>query len=122
MYAEHPCCADHDLQEQALRLLDAEELYAVRRADGELMGDFLFWIAQDARDWDAANLDSEYEGNVTTYEMVHALLEVVDVRRYPRCSQCDEPAPFWGLCETHARQDDPETLEEALRDHASDAQ
>jgi hypothetical protein len=95
----------------------SEAFYAIRRTDGEpIWGDFGWITASGPDDWEAAELDSEYADDATEYELVRMTVEPVAVRAYPRCreSGCDVPAAFWGLCEPHAREDDPETVAEIL--------
>ena len=94
-----------------------EVMYAIRRADGEPLGDYTFMITEP-NDWEVAELDCEYTDEPIVYEMVRMTLEVVERRALPRCSEsgCTDIAEFWGLCELHAAEDDPETLEDIKRD------
>lgn len=80
-----------------------------RRADGEpLDGDLVEWsTSRDYLDW------CEFEEPTEIVEEVWTLQS----RRtftLPTCSEhsCDEAAKFWGLCERHAREDDPEHFAE----------
>lgn len=86
-----------------------EVMYLVRRSDGEHMDDDNFlWIHVDGPDdWDAAVMDAETAPEPIEYEIVRASLEVVGRRMLPTCKECDAPATHWGLCEAHAREDDP---------------
>jgi hypothetical protein len=89
----------------------SEVIYAIRRADGEQMGDYTFWIVPDETDWTPADEDGE-DGffGPAVYEMVRMDVEVLERRTLPVCREhgCVAPARFWGLCEPHARVDDPE--------------
>lgn len=67
---------------------EPETIYAIRRLDGELMFGEYGWVATDGpNDWDPAQ---EEESGPT----------------------CDGPAQYWGLCEAHAREDDPEYFDD----------
>jgi hypothetical protein len=86
-----------------------EVLYVIRRADGEpLYGDYSHVIVSDENDWTPAEEDGEEAA--TVYEMVRMIAEVVDRRTLPLCREhgCADLAAYWGLCEPHARDDDPE--------------
>lgn len=89
--------------------LVAEHFEAIRRTDGEpIYGEF-GWVA--ATDWTAAEEDADGDATAPVeYERVRMHVESVEKRKYPRCSEgtCEEPATHWGLCEVHAREDDPD--------------
>lgn len=86
-----------------------EVMYAVRRADGGLMdGDYTFIGVSGPNDWaPVEDWDGDAEGE---FEMVRMTVEIVARRTLPECSEggCTVPAEFWGLCERHAREDDPD--------------
>lgn len=88
-----------------------EVLYAVRRQDGAAFGgyDYTFLVVPDPSDWSPA-IEAEDDYG-TVYEMVRMTVEVIDTKELPTCNQCDEPARLWGLCEPHAREDDPKHFE-----------
>lgn len=92
------------------RAAKPEVIYAVRRADGDLLGEYLFCTV-DAGDWTPAEDDSESADDPIEYEMVRMTVEVIATRTLPQCRECDEPARHWGLCEPHARLDDPDYFE-----------
>jgi hypothetical protein len=75
-----------------------------KRADGELIhGDWVFALDREA-------LDNEAEYADAPIEYVEQRWALVSERRFflPICGSCDAPATHWGLCERHAREDDPE--------------
>ena len=89
----------------------SEVLYVIRRADGEpIYGDYSHVIVADETDWTPAEDEAEGDGSSAVYEMVRMVAEVVERRTLPRCRSCEVPNPaaYWGLCEPHARDDDPE--------------
>ena len=91
-----------------------EVIYAVRRTDGELMGDFSFWTVNGPTDWDPTDWDSDDLTDPVEYQMLKMTVEVIDTRTSPRCHDCDDPATHWGLCEKHASEDDPSAFEDML--------
>jgi len=99
----------------------SETKYALRRSDGELIGDYAFIITEGPDDWYQAELDSEFCDATIIYEMVKMEMEVVGTKELPNCGVCNEVAGrYWGLCEDHAREDDEETLNEILAARESD--
>lgn len=88
----------------------SEVIYAVRRADGEQMGEYTFVAVLDERDWTPAEMDAECVFDPVVYELVKMTVEVIGTRTLPVCRECDAPATHWGLCEIHAREDDPEAF------------
>lgn len=90
-----------------------EVLYAVRRQDGDLLGDYSFVMVGAPTDWAPAEDDADCAEDAGVYEMVKMTVEVIGTRTLPLCKECDQPAKFWGLCEPHAREDDPESFTEA---------
>lgn len=89
-----------------------EVLYAVRRQDGEDIGEYSFCVVGSTPgDWSPAEDDADYADEPVVYEMVKMTVEVVGTRTLPKCHDCDDPATHWGLCEKHAREDDPEHFE-----------
>ena len=90
-------------------------MYAIRRADGEPMGDYSHLIVAGPHDWEPAEADSDYADEPITYELVKMDVEVVECRTLPRCKEgCGAVGTFWGLCQRHAEEDDPETVREML--------
>lgn len=91
----------------------SETIYAIRRADGEPMfGEFSFATTTGPDDWDPATDDSDGAEDGTVYELVEMPVKVLGTKTLPTCKDCPrkypQPAEFWGLCETHAREDDPQ--------------
>jgi hypothetical protein len=87
----------------------SEVIYAIRRADGEpIYGDYSHVIVDGDTDWTPAEEDGEEAA--TVYEMVRMVVDVLERRTLPTCREhgCVVPARYWGLCEPHARVDDPE--------------
>ena len=79
-----------------------ETIYVIRRADGEMMGDFSHLIVAGPHDWEPAEAEYDY-GAPVTYEMLKMDAEVVEVRTLPRCKEgCGAVGTFWGLCQRHA--------------------
>lgn len=79
-----------------------------KRADGDLMaGEYTFVC-----DIESVEADIEYADE--PIEFVEERWERVYVRTFtlPTCRQCNDPATHWGLCEKHAREDDPSAFEE----------
>ena len=74
-----------------------ERMTTYRRADGELIDEFGWVTDLGPYEWDEPT------------EFVVEVWERVSVRTItlPTCSQCERPATHWGLCEPHAREDDP---------------
>jgi hypothetical protein len=99
---------------------ERETMYAIRRTDGGLIyGEWAFIIVDGPDDWDVAEVDAGDDHAVVTYEMVRMTQEVVGTRTLPECAErCGKPVEFWGLCEEHAREDDPETLAEMLAERS----
>lgn len=103
--------------------MDSETMYAIRRTDGELIhGEWSFAIVDGPNDWSAAEDDAEGNGSPATYELVEMTVKVRRVRTLPMCaaSACNHVGEFWGLCVKHAREDDPETLDEMLAARVKD--
>ena len=95
----------------------AETIYSIRRTDGQLMfGEMTFAIVGDANDWSAAEDDAYDSGCSVTYELVEMTVTVRRTRTLPVCAtaHCNDVAQFWGLCETHAFEDDPDTAREMI--------
>lgn len=70
-----------------------------KRGDGELWDDFARVVDIDPY---LDELDDETE-------VIEEVWELKSSRAFSRsCHDCEEPAKHWGLCETHAREDDPE--------------
>lgn len=91
-----------------------EVIHAIRRTDGELVfGEYSFLVVAGESDWTPAEDDTEWANDPTEYEMVRMTVEVVERRTFPSCRECDQPAAHWGLCEHHAREDDPEAFADA---------
>ena len=89
-----------------------ESFYAIRRTDGELIQGDYGWVTADGQnDWTAAEEEAEYGNEGTEYEMVRMTVERIAVRTLPTCRDCDDPAAHWGLCEKHAREDDPSAFD-----------
>lgn len=90
----------------------SEVMYFIRRKDGGDIGDYHF-VGVEEGDWSPAEDYADfYDDEPLEFEMVKATLEVVETRTLPQCRECDAPAEFWGLCETHAREDDPSAFDE----------
>lgn len=91
-----------------------EVMYAIRRADGEpIFGEWAFAIVGGPTDWAAAEDDAEGNGHPATYELVEMKMTVVRTRTLPMCAEvCNRVAEYWGLCEMHALEDDPDTVAE----------
>ena len=89
---------------------EREVFHAVRRADGEPIGDFGWLMVDGPDDWPDWLDDDE----ATEYEIARHEVEVVARKVLPLCAEtgCDEPAKHWGLCSEHAREDDPEFFED----------
>lgn len=84
-----------------------ESFHAIRRADGDLIGDF-GWLSVDGPDdWP----DWLEDDGPTEYEIARHEVTVVARKVLPTCSECDEPGDYWGLCEEHAREDDPSSFD-----------
>lgn len=86
-------------------------VHLVRRTDGsEIGGDYSFMVASGPKDWDAAESDAEGWDGPVDYDLVTLVVQGVETRTYPLCSNpgCETVATHWGLCEPHARLDDPE--------------
>ncbi len=94
-----------------------EVIYAVRRADGQDIGDYSFVVVSGPGDWTPAEDDADGIDDATVYQLVKMTVEVVATRTLPECSEagCETPASHWGLCEAHAREDDPDYFAEANR-------
>lgn len=87
-----------------------EVIYAIRRADGQDMGDYRFCTTTEG-DWSAAEDDADESLAPVEYQLLKMVVEVVERKVLPLCSICDRPATHWGLCEAHAREDDPSYFE-----------
>ncbi len=85
-----------------------ETMYAIRRTDGELIWDeYAFMTVAGPDDW--APVEDDYADEAVEYEMVRTEVYPVARRMLPSCKDgCGEPARYWGLCEKHAREDDPD--------------
>jgi hypothetical protein len=94
----------HD-QKLTRRTPAAGEITTYRRADGEPIDGYMVG-------WTTTLGGLEF-GEPT--EIVEEVWVLKSERCFtlPTCRQCEEPATHWGLCETHAREDDPTTFEEA---------
>lgn len=93
----------------------AEEFYAIRRVDGEpIYGEYSWTSTTGPNDWEPAQLEAEDADDPIEYELVKMTVTPVATHKFPTCHECDEPATYWGLCEAHARIDDPESF--AMRD------
>lgn len=91
-----------------------DTVHLVRRTDGsEIGGDYSFFLASGPKDWDAAESDAEGWDGPVEYDLVTLVVQGVETRTLPVCSRCDQPAVHWGLCEPHAREDDPDHFTEA---------
>ena len=92
---------------------EPESFYSIRRTDGELIyGEYAWMSADGPDDWTIAIEGGDDEA--TEYEIVRMVVEPVAKRTLPECREagCTVPAAFWGLCEPHAREDDPSAFEE----------
>lgn len=97
---------------------EAEVMYVCRRVDGTPVGDtWAHFVVSGPNDWSQANDEAVEWSDPAEYEIVRFVGEVVARKTLPTCDThgCDEPAAHWGLCETHAREDDPEYFEETDR-------
>lgn len=87
--------------------MDEVGMATYKRADGEpIAGEYAF-----VTDREYVEDEAYYaEGPV---EFVEQVWELVGERRFtlPKCAQCDEVATYWGLCEKHAREDDPDAFD-----------
>ena len=100
-----------------------EEFYAIRRQDGEpIYGEFTWITCDNPLDW--SQVEEIEHDEPTTYELVRMEVHPVVTRTFPTCSLCPLPATHWGLCEAHAREDDPGAFaaaeDNAERDQDSD--
>lgn len=94
-----------------------ESFYAIRRTDGEMIYGEYTWLACDGPDdWTVAIEGDEDEA--IEWEIVRMIVEPVARRTLPECreSNCTTPAAYWGLCEPHAREDDPSAFDEEPAD------
>lgn len=92
---------------QAVRSM-ATGMTTYKRADGELMfGEWRFA-------GDMESCEDEARDSLDPIEYVEEQWVRVGERRFtlPLCHDCDSPATHWGLCEAHAREDDPEHFAE----------
>jgi hypothetical protein len=91
--------------------MTVERFYAIRRADGELMGDeYAFLTVAGPDDWSPAHDDAEDRDEPVDYELITFAIEAIAKRTLPECRECDKPARHWGLCRHHAELDDPEAF------------
>ena len=90
-------------------MADTEPFVTYRLTSGDpIMGEFSFMTSLDG--W-TEDLDEATE----IVEEVW-VLKSSRIFTLPTCAECDEPATYWGLCETHARIDDPESFAEMSDD------
>jgi hypothetical protein len=86
-------------------MADETKMTTYRRADGRLLGGEWSFAT------DIESCEAEGEWSDVPIEYVEEKWMRVAVRRFvlPVCNGigCDAPATFWGLCEKHAREDDP---------------
>lgn len=69
----------------------SESFYAMRRTDGETMGDEWSWVNVDhADDWSHAVMEVEYGEQEIEFEIVLMTPTVVATRTFsaPRCAEC----------------------------------
>jgi hypothetical protein len=89
----------------------AETIYGIRRTDGRLIaGEYAIAFTDDP-DWAPAEQDADYADYGTEYEMLELSVKVIGRQTLPLCHDCDAPARHWGLCLTHAKEDDPEAFD-----------
>ena len=74
---------------------EPESFHAIRRCDGEPMGDYL-WMRVDGPDVWSPTCDDDYQDEPVEYEIVRMVVEPIAKRTFgnPRCALCDEPYPF----------------------------
>lgn len=79
-----------------------ESFYAIRRTDGEDIGDYSWVSASGPADWTAAEDDAEEAEEHIEYELCQMTVEVVQRRTFGPTSPCDEwegeetyPAASW---------------------------
>lgn len=85
--------------------LGAKEMTTYRRADGDTIGYHDFVCDRECcEEW--------AEDDVYPIEFVEERWVLASERRFtlPICKECDQPATYWGLCEAHAREDDPDAF------------
>lgn len=69
---------------------EREVLYAIRRSDGEDMGDYSFFVTGSATDWQAAENDAEEAEEPVEYELVTFTVASVEKRTFgPQHPVCD---------------------------------
>jgi hypothetical protein len=72
-----------------------------KRTDGGYIAGEYEWVgAPDYLDAEAEDEPVEFVEEVWVRESARTFT-------LPTCRECDETATHWGLCEKHARQDDP---------------
>lgn len=86
---------------------DPERMTTYKRADGELMCGEWGWVTE------MDSVEAEAYDAIEPIEFIEEVWVRQSVRTFklPTCNQCDEDAEYWGLCEKHAREDDPEHFE-----------
>lgn len=84
--------------------LPSRQMTTYSRADGEHIGEGWAFVL----DVEACEYEAEYTDAPIEFVEQRWVLESERTFTLPVCRQCDQPATHWGLCETHAREDDPE--------------
>lgn len=84
-----------------LKTPGVDTMTTYRRADGEDIWDGVMWTS---------SLDGWTEDLDEPTEIIEEVWQITSTRIFtlPHCCQCDEVAAFWGLCRTHAEEDDPD--------------
>lgn len=82
-------CSQHVSSADVYPAVPLEPFLAIRRADGESIGDFTWMAVTDENDWSIA--EAETDGNAfdepTTWQIVRMVPELVAERTYPRSEQ-----------------------------------
>ena len=79
-------------------------LTTYKLANGDLWADEYSFVT----DLDGWTDDPEEAFNVIEEVWVRQSMRIIHIAPKCRDFRCDEDAEFWGLCEAHAREDDPE--------------
>lgn len=93
------------MTEQAV---ETRRMTTYTRADGDTIGDdWAFSLDIETCENDADNSDEPVE-------FIEQVWVLESERKFtlPTCRECDEVARHWGLCEKHAREDDPDAFDD----------
>lgn len=89
-------------------MTDATTMTTYKRADGEMIAGEYGWVTE------MESVAAEAEDAEESIEFVEEVWTLQSRRTFifPVCGAdgCQEAIQFWGLCEKHAREDDPDSF------------